>query len=94
MSSSPLSLSSFKIPVGGGSAPFTGGKSVVIHRQAHGTTRLPPFETRLDENFVQTFLFRLFLDQAGTGNDHRELDVFGPFFSLNDSSGGSQIFNT
>ena len=93
MSSSSLSLSSFKVPVGSGCTTFPGSEPVIIHRQTHGTARLTPFETCLDENLVQAFLFRLLLDQPGTGNDHGQLDVGRPLFSLDHSCSGSQVFN-
>ena len=58
-------LTALEVPVGGRGAVFAALQPVRIHRQAHGTARLAPFETGLDEDPVQAFLLGLLLDLLG-----------------------------
>src|SRR5271157_1434324 len=86
-------LTALKIAVRGRSATFARRQTVGIHRQTHRAARFPPFETGGEENLVQTFSFRLFLDQPGAGNDHG-VDMAGDLAALRDFSGFAQILDT
>ena len=57
-------LPTFKIAVGGGRAALAGVQPVLIHGQAHGTSRLAPFKTGSGENPVQSLRLSLALDQG------------------------------
>ena len=64
-----VALAAFEVAVGGGGAALTRSQAVGVHGEAHRAARFTPFETGVDEDFVQAFLFRLPFDQAGTRNN-------------------------
>ena len=92
MGASLEALTAFEVAVRGRGASLARLQPVVVHRQAHGAARLPPLETGLDEDLVEAFGFRLFLDQARTRNDHRA-DMFAHLAALGDGSGGTQVLD-
>ena len=51
-------MAALEIPVAGAGAQLIPHELVGIHRQAHGTTRAPPFKARFGENFIQSLLDR------------------------------------
>src|SRR3972149_5958494 len=79
--------------VGRRGAAFARFEPVGVHRQAHRTTRLTPFETGVCENFIQAFLLCLRLHQAGARHHHGEFNALGHFPALHDTGGGAQIFD-
>ena len=62
---------------------------ISVHGKAHGTTRLTPLQTSVSEYFIQSFLFRLQLDQPGARYDQCLLDISRNLASLNDRRSGS-----
>ena len=85
-------LPSFKIPVGGGRTTFVRLQPILVHRQAHRTSRLTPVETGSDEYLVETLGLGLFLDQPGARNDHR-IDARIDRFSLDHLGNRAQILD-
>ena len=71
VSSAAGSLASFKISIAGRGTTFPRLKDVGIHRQTHTAAGFTPFESRLFEQTVESFLFGLLFHKAGTGHDHR-----------------------
>src|SRR5690554_2100251 len=65
---------------------------VGIHGQTHGTARIPPLQSCFKKNLVQTFFFRLNLDQSGTWNHHGLLQAGGYLPAFNHSRCFTQIF--
>src|SRR5258708_35688111 len=65
-----VTLAAFEVAVGGRSAALARLELVRVHGQAHGTTRLAPFEASLDEDLVEAFGLRLLFDDTGTRHDH------------------------
>ena len=64
-----VALPAFEVAVGSGGAALARSEAVGVHGEAHRAARFAPFETGVDEDFVQAFLFRLSFNQAGTGNN-------------------------
>src|SRR5690606_6817304 len=87
-------LTAFEVAVGGGGAMLATAQLVRVHRQAHGTARLTPFEARLNENLVQSFLLSLLLDQARTRYHQGLLDGRGDLAALGHFGGSAQILDT
>src|SRR5690606_36254361 len=63
-------LTAFEIAVRSRGAAFLRLKLVGVHGKAHRATWLPPLKACIKKNLVQTFSFRLILDQAGAWHDH------------------------
>jgi len=80
------------IPVRGGRTTLTRRKPVGVHRKAHGTTRLTPFEASRPEIAVQSFGLGLLLDEARAGDDDPPADVVGLLPPFQHRRGGAQIF--
>src|SRR5664279_6488640 len=70
-------LATLEIAVAGRRAALARLEPVGVHRQAHRTAGLAPFEARALEDEVEAFALGLFLDQPGPRHDQRELDVGG-----------------
>src|SRR6185437_5530138 len=63
-------LTTLEIAVRGRRAALFRLELVGVHGEAHRAARLAPFETRLDEDLVETFGFRLLLHKAGARHHH------------------------
>ncbi|CEI77608.1 Flp pilus assembly protein TadG [Pseudomonas aeruginosa] len=72
---------------------FAALQPVRVHRQAHGTARLAPFEAGLDEDPVQAFLLGLLLDQPGTRHHQRLLDGRGDLAAPGHFGGSAQVLD-
>ncbi len=70
MGPSVLALTPFEVAVRGRGAALEGRQLVGVHPEAHGASRFPPLEARLEKDRVQTLLLRLGPDQPRAGNDH------------------------
>src|SRR5689334_17436047 len=66
---------------------------VVVHRKAHRTTRLAPFESGIDEHAIQSFAFGLRLYETRTGHHHREPHIFRDAATARDRGCGAQILD-
>src|SRR5690242_1680515 len=77
MGSPPRPLPPLEITIGSRSATFTGRKPVVVHCKTHRASGFAPFEPRITKYLVETFLFRLLLDQARAWHNHGQLDAAG-----------------
>jgi hypothetical protein len=55
----------------GGSTALARFQDVIVHRQAHRASRLPPLESCCDEDVRQAFLFCLVAHASGARYDHR-----------------------
>src|SRR5213594_2895387 len=64
MGAPAAALAAFEIAVRGRGTTLAGLELVGVHRQAHGTAGLAPFETSLEEDPVEAFLLGLVLHQA------------------------------
>mmetsp|Transcript_33326 Transcript_33326/g.51046 ORF Transcript_33326/g.51046 Transcript_33326/m.51046 type:complete len:273 (+) Transcript_33326:1669-2487(+) len=92
MSSSLVSLSPFKVAIGGGCTSFLGFQLIFVHCQAHGATRFSPIKPCFQENLVEPFIFGLFLHQSGPWYNHR-MDSFDYFAAKGNRSYSTHIFN-
>src|SRR3954464_14739994 len=63
MRAAARALPAFEIAVGGRRATLAGLESIGIHAEAHRAAGLAPFEARVAENAVETFLLGLHLHQ-------------------------------
>src|SRR5216117_3239979 len=63
-------LAALEIAVRGRGTALFGFQLVGVHRKAHRTARLAPFESGLDEDLVEAFGFRLLLNDARTRHDY------------------------
>ena len=93
MRAATIALTPLEITVGSGRTVFTGFQAVRIHGQAHGATRLPPFEASFNKDLVQTFLLGLLLDQTGARHHQHLFDGIRFFAALGHLGCGSQVFN-
>ena len=93
MGTTTLPLAAFKVAIRCGRTTLTRLETVGIHGQTHGTTRITPFKTGIQKDFVQAFFFGLSLDQTGPGHHHGLLDVGGHTLAANDRSGFTDVFN-
>ena len=76
-----------------GGTTLAGLKAICVHGQAHGTARFTPLKPGLQEDLIQTLLFRLTLHQTGPCHHHSQGnrvghltpldDICGTFFSYN-----------
>src|SRR5450432_4214733 len=55
-------LAPIKVTIRGAGAAFMRREHVGIHANAHTAAGIPPFESGVDEDFVQAFLLGLILD--------------------------------
>src|ERR1700723_81737 len=80
MGAATAPLASLEVAVRRRSAALSRLQPVGIHRQAHGTTGLTPFEAGLGEYLVQAFFLGLMLDQPRAGDDQctHAVSAFGP----------------
>src|SRR4051794_37513289 len=92
MGPAAASLAAFEVAVRGRGATLAGLELVGIHGEAHGASGLAPVEAGFPEDDVEPFLFRLFLDEAGAGDDQR-LDAVRDLAALGDGGGGAQILD-
>src|SRR4029079_579512 len=83
MRSSAAALPAFEITVAGRSAAFALSENVFVHRQAHRTSGVAPFETGVDEYFCKAFFFCLAFYLHRAGNDHR-IDAAADLITLGD----------
>ncbi len=86
-------LTALEVAVGGRGAALARLQPVVVHGKAHGAARLAPVEAGRLEDHVQTFLFGLFLHEAGARNDHGA-DSGGHRLAFNNLGDGAQILDT
>ena len=86
MRASATSLATFEIAVRGRGAALALGQLVRVHRKAHGTSRLAPFETGSREHLVESLGLGLLLYKAGARNDHRA-DAVGDLVALDELRG-------
>ncbi len=64
-------LAPLKVAVGAGGAAFAGAQYIVVHGQAHRTSRLQPFEPGRKKDAVEPFGFRRAPHAARPRHDHR-----------------------
>src|SRR5687767_7927425 len=70
MSASRTALPSFEIAIGRRRTSLTRPEYVIVHREAHGTSRLAPFESRGDQLRGYAFCFCLIAYRTRTRHDH------------------------
>mmetsp|Transcript_20544 Transcript_20544/g.37685 ORF Transcript_20544/g.37685 Transcript_20544/m.37685 type:complete len:378 (+) Transcript_20544:1084-2217(+) len=92
MRPSSIALPSFKVTIGSGSASFLRFELVGIHGEAHGASRLAPVESRLHEDFVESFLFGLEFHQSRSRDDHG-VHAIGHFASNGDGGDLAKVLN-
>src|SRR5258705_12700770 len=90
MGACAFALAAFEIAVGRRSAALAGGHRVSAHRNAARTARAAPFETRVAENPVESFSFRLTLDR---GRPRRYPAADHDFPALKHCGGRAQVFD-
>src|SRR5262245_64127768 len=73
---SATALTSFEIPIAGGSGSLAGLEDIGIHPEAHRTARLAPLEAGVHEHAVEPFAFGGGLHALRAGHDER-LNAFG-----------------
>ena len=84
------SLPSLEVPVGCGDRAFARRHDIASRRDAHRATGLPPFESGLDEDFVQSGRFGGGFDMGGAGHD-QGLYARRDLASLGDSGSGFEV---
>src|SRR5271163_5010704 len=70
MSSSPGTLTAFKIPVAGRSTALAGGQNVRVHPETHGAPGLTPLKSCFEEDAVEPLALGLYLDCLRARYDH------------------------
>src|SRR5579871_5194967 len=74
MRASVWPLPSLEIPVRGRCAAFAAQESVVVHRHAHRTARITPFETGVTKDTIEPLGLRLQADSRRAGyRDRRHI---------------------
>src|SRR5271163_4905650 len=64
-------LPAFEIAIAGRSAAFSGLQDIRIHAETHRAPRFTPFETGIEKDAVQSFLFGDALDGLRSWDHHR-----------------------
>src|SRR5262249_10117155 len=85
-------LTPLDIAVRGGGDAFAVHRPIGVHRHAIRAAGLAPFETGLEEDAVEPFLFRLVLHEPRAGDDHRAYPL-GDLAALGDGRRGAQILD-
>ena len=85
-------LPPFEVAVRGGRTAFARRQLIGVHRQTHRTPRKPPFESGVDEDLRQPFLFGLGAHKARSGNDHRPQTILD-LPALQNRGGCPQVFD-
>ena len=93
MRAAAFALASFEIAIGSAGGAFAAGQNVVIHADAHAAAGVAPFETGVDENFIQAFFFGLRFHYARAGDGEGLLDVFCDMLAFDHVGGGAKIFD-
>mmetsp|Transcript_4527 Transcript_4527/g.10254 ORF Transcript_4527/g.10254 Transcript_4527/m.10254 type:complete len:233 (+) Transcript_4527:1022-1720(+) len=92
MRPSSITLPSLKVTVGSGSTTFLRLELVGVHGEAHGASRFAPVESRGGQNFVESLLLGLVLDQTGARHDHG-VDAFWNLASNGNGGDFAKILN-
>src|SRR5712671_6960224 len=87
-----VTLPAFEVAVGGRSAALPRLELVGVHGQAHGATRLAPFEACLNEDLVEAFGLRLLFDDTGARYDHA-VDMATHSLAVDHFRRGAQILD-
>src|SRR5690606_26673816 len=88
-----LPLPAFEVAIRGGGTTLARVQTVGVHGKTHGTARLTPFETGLEKDLVQPFLFGLLFDQARARNYHGLLHIGRHLAATHDFRRGTQVFD-
>src|SRR4051812_27634828 len=92
MSAAAGALAALEVAVRRRGGALSRTQLVGIHGEAHRASRLAPLESRVGEDAVEAFLFRLLLDQTGARHDQRA-NAVRDLAALGDGGGGAQVLD-
>src|ERR1700741_2705112 len=92
VSSSTAALPALEVAVRGRGAALAGFEPVGVHGETHRAALDAPFEARLDEDLVETFLLGLGRPQARARLDHGRL-VLRDRAAARELGGGAQVLD-
>src|SRR5690606_20358466 len=90
---SSLTLSTFKVSIGGGYTVFTSWYLILIHTQTCRATTLSDFKPCCLKGILNTFFFNLFGYLLGTRNN-KSVHIWCFLFSFNIICCNTKIFNS
>ena len=85
-------LAALEVSVGRRGTALTDFKLIGIHTEAHGTTRLAPFETGVKEDLVETFRFGLLFYPMRARNNERA-NTAGDTLPFDHRGRGAEVFD-